>query len=591
MRSWSGSIQVELIEEPSLLLCDRGDSLSIERNRKNRDVELEQTFLRLVLVACCVLYGIVLVKLELLGSSYTSPLFLMGYAYVIFSMLTILQAYTDSRGRHWRHTVYMALDVVLVTVLLQAFGEYGLPFFVIYSWLTVGNGFRYGYREMLLCATMTLSGFLAVAITTPYWRDNLLITSLGLLQLTIIPFYVAVLLKRLQTEKQRAEIATKEKSRFIANISHEIRTPLNAIIGFSELIRAGKSSKKHIHGIQESADILMSLVNGVLDFSKIESGHIELDYAPADVREILNSVNSIFGPQADAKGVSLICDVDDNVPASVVCDAGRLRQILANLLGNAVKFTDRGEVRIVLECVQTAEGSGYLCFSVSDTGIGIQEELLPSIFERFRQADDSAQRRYGGTGLGTAIARHLVDLMGGKIGVDSTFGKGSRFWFQIPLILPPAGTGTGGDDQTRYDAGALRLYAGRSLRVLIAEDSKINQQVLSGMLDLLSVDYHVASSGPAALQMVKTCRPDMIILDIQMPGMSGLDVIREYHRRSSPAERVPVVVITGDATTDIRQECKQLGVWCFLTKPVDLGQLYEVLAGYVAKCQPAAESA
>lgn len=560
-------------------------------NGDTRNVELEQTCLRLLLVACCVLYGFVLLKLQKLESSYMSPLFIMGYIYIIFSILTIAQAYVDAKKSHWRHSLYMVLDVLLVTVLLRSFGEYGLPFFVIYLWLTVGNGFRYGYREMILCAMLTLSGYIVVVTTTPYWQEHMLIASLGFLHLTIIPFYVAILLERLQTEKLRAEIATNEKSRFIANISHEIRTPLNAIIGFSELIRSGKSSDKHIKGIQESADVLMSLVNGVLDFSRIEAGHIKLVNAVADVSEIVDSVDAIFALQAETKGIILESDIASDVPEHFICDAGRLRQILANLLGNAVKFTDRGEVRLVVNCEKSKEGAGFLRFSVIDTGIGIQQEALPFIFERFRQADDSAQRRYGGTGLGTAIARHLVELMGGEIGVESTFGKGSCFWFRIPLALPARGSVVWDNEKIQYDAAALQIYPGRPLRVLVAEDSEINRQVLSGMLDLLSVDFSMASSGPSALEMVSACQPDMIMLDIQMPGMSGLDVIREYHRCSSPAERVPVVIITGDATADIRQECEHLGVWSFLTKPVELGQLYEVLSAYVAECRPAAVSA
>jgi len=565
--------------------------MSYELASKSADVELEQTILRLFLVSCCVLYGVALALAGKMDLSLLSPLFLMGYAYLVFSILTIAQAYTDRRTEHWRHTFYMALDVLLVTVLLRSFGEFGLPFFVVYSWLTVGNGFRYGYHEMILCVVLTLIGFAVVATTTPYWQEHYLLVILGFLQLTIIPFYVAVLLKRLQTEKQRAELATKEKSRFIANISHEIRTPLNAIIGFSELIRSGKSSDRHIKGIQESADVLMSLVNGVLDFSKIEAGHIKLANAATPVSEILGSVESIFGPQAETKGVTLCCEAGDDVPGSIVCDAGRLRQILANLVGNAVKFTDRGEVRIAVEREVDNEAGDFLRFTVTDTGVGIPPELLPNVFERFRQADDSAQRRYGGTGLGTAIARHLVELMGGEIGVESEPGSGSCFWFRIPLRLPESCADAESSQVTKYDAAALELYPGRPLRLLLAEDSAINQQVMEGMLDLLSVQCRFASSGAEALELVESDWPDMLILDIQMPGMSGLDVIREYNRRTSPVERVPVVVITGDATPDVRRECDELGVLCFLTKPVDLGQLYEVLAGYVAGCQPAVASA
>lgn len=564
--------------------------LRFQRQTEN-NAEREQTIMRLLLVGSGTIYIAVLAGLEKIAGGYLHPMLFIGIAYLIFSLLTILQAYFSSANSERRHTFYMFMDVSLVSILLFHLGEFGVPFFSVYLWLTVGNGFRYGYRELIYCAIISLLEFLIVVSTTTYWYSSPLLSVTGVILLSVIPLYVAIMLRRLQSAKRRAEVANIEKSRFIANISHEIRTPLNAIIGFSELIRSGKSSPKHIKGIQESADVLMSLVNGVLDFSKIEAGHITLVNSTANVSEIVDSVDAIFALQAETKGITLVSDIAPDVPGFIICDAGRLRQVLANLLGNAVKFTDRGEVRLVVSFEKNINGAGFLHFSVNDTGVGIQPAVLPYIFERFRQADDSAQRRYGGTGLGTAIARHLVEFMGGEIGVESTLGRGSCFWFRIPLTLPSSDSDVVDNKTMQYDASALQLYPDRPLRVLIAEDSEINRQVLSGMLDLLSVDFHVASSGPAALEMVRTCMPDMIMLDIQMPGMSGLDVIREYHRRSSPAERVPVVIITGDATADIRQECEQLGVWSFLTKPVEVSQLHGVLSAYVAECRPAAVSA
>lgn len=686
----------------------RGVWLMEDRNRILRKggvgVELEQAAMRLLLVLCGFVYTIVLASANKLDEGFYNPVITLGGIYIVFSLLVILQTYLYPLGMRWRHTIYMALDVLLVCALLYFLGEYGVPFFAVYLWLTVGNGFRYGYKELMLCAVLSLSGFIAVVNTTHYWSGELLFSVTGIILLSVIPLYVSILLKRLQTEKERAEIASREKSRFLANVSHEIRTPLNAIVGFSGLLGTEVDESRRmrmVRHIKDASNSLMSLVEGVLDFSRIESGHVTIKNDVFDLYELVHSIEGMFSIEAGKKGIRYISDLDFSWSPIVRGDAARLRQILVNLIGNAIKFTAEGEVRLRLRRVHVEGEDAQILFEVIDTGMGIPEEFQAQIFERFRQVDDSVQRRYGGTGLGTAIAKRLVELMGGSMGVQSTVNKGSTFWFQVPLtevdgesavehystgmqlpgcyiigpepvrvdLCPDVSAPTAGyrnfpdwpllagsgvtlenscvvvdcsaqdaaelDEITRnacgsgatlvaYDPDRIerndylragfhavignmqclgnalryaswRCYAGMKekvktdlsrylvnggkLRVLVADDCSVNRHVMKGMLNEIGADPDFASSGVSAVDKLKTDKYDLMLLDIQMPGMSGLDVIKAYKgQRSGPGE-MPIVVVTGDATQDIYEECERLGVSRFLLKPVDHGKLTEVLSG------------
>jgi two-component system sensor histidine kinase RpfC len=548
------------------------------------NVELEQTIMRLVLVFLGCAYAVIIVEMDLIEFDYTSPIFIVGYLYILISLLIFMYVYNNPYGGGWRHILHMTLDVIVISLVMHSFGKYGVPLFAEYLWLTVGNGFRYGYKVTILCALLTFFAFLLVVATTQFWLEQPLLVVTCLILLSVIPLYVAVMLKRLQDEKQRAEIANREKSRFIANISHEIRTPLNAVAGFSELLDGAKDKAymtRLINGIQNSSRSLTALVDGILEFSKIEAGHIEVEYRPFDVRELLESIESVFSLQADKKGIKYSCEIDANVPPLILGDLNRLRQILVNLVGNAIKFTDSGYIKLLLTKQTDQHKDSIIRFEVEDSGVGIKEELIPHIFERFRQADDSAQRTHSGTGLGTAIAKHLVELMGGQIGLESQYGRGSTFWFSIPCEVGPAGDISMASGQEPEEAGQLLLSDGDKIRVLVAEDNEMNRQVFRGMLTKLGISAIFADSGPVALGKLLHDRFDLVMLDIQMPGMSGFDVISHYNEDTDVSERAPIVIVTGDATTDIKAQCNQLGVSRFLTKPVELYDLQRVISELV----------
>jgi two-component system sensor histidine kinase RpfC len=551
---------------------------------KTRSLELEQSFMRLLVVSCGEIYTFVLAYLGKLEGGYYHPLVIIGFVYILFSLAIIFQVYLYPSGVRWRHTTYMLFDVLLVCTLLFYLGEYGVPFFAVYLWLTVGNGFRYGYKELILCAVLSLFGFVVVSQTSGFWKNELFFTASGIILLSIIPMYVAVMLKRLQTEKERAEQASQEKSRFIANVSHEIRTPLNAIVGFSSMmnkVHDAAERNEMIGRIREASDSLMDLVEGVLDISRIEHGHVRVRKRVIDLPALLDSVGGMFSLQVQKKGVCYDTLVDDAVPRYIIGDTQRLRQTLVNLIGNAVKFTDQGHINVSAAVVTRIGGEQFIRVEVADTGQGISEKFQARIFERFRQADDSAQRRYGGTGLGTAIARNLVELMGGEIGLTSRYGMGSRFWFTIPLLEPSAGQLANlYADSAAEEALVQRPVAARA-NVLVVEDSDINCYVYRTMFRFLGVNVDFAETGAIALEKLQHGKYDLLVFDMQMPGMSGTEIIRRYYDFTRPEERTPVAVITGDATADIEHECSQLGVRAFLAKPVSLDKVRDLINRFV----------
>ncbi len=376
--------------------------------------------------------------------------------------------------------------------------------------------------------------------------------------------------RELETTARRAESASQAKSEFLATVSHEIRTPLNGVIGMSDLLMdecpAGQA-RQYAATIHDSAGLLLGLINDLLDFSKVEAGRLELEQRPLALDELLEGTLAMFAPRAEARSVQLVGWLDPGLPARIMTDPGRLRQVLLNLVSNAVKFTESGEVRVAVR----REAGEAIRFEVADTGCGIPPDQLERIFEPFRQGDASTARRYGGTGLGLAISRRLVEAMGGRLEVASESGVGSRFWCVLPLVPTRQAT------TVEPVPSRPRWVALEGARLLVVEDNPVNQRVAAAMLERLGCRVTVAESGAAALELLRHRRFELIFMDVQMPGMDGLEVTRRLRQRHGWAAEVPVVAMTAGGPGGEQARCLAAGMNGYLTKPLLQETLLEVL--------------
>jgi two-component system sensor histidine kinase RpfC len=668
------------------------------------DTEHEQGILRLVISSLVFLYLLP----DALLQRDTLPLYVMGIYLVLALIIFFRIAYSTTISPARRVFAQLA-DVAAISFFMAVFGEPAGWMLLLYIWVTLGSGFRFGARYLLSELGMSVVGFGVVIYVNDFWRAH---TALGvglLLGMTAVSLYVLSLVRRMFDAIARAEAANLAKRRFVSVVSHELRTPLNAISGMADLLRDTQLSREQADMLQTlrgSSRVMLGLIEDVLDFSKIEAGKVVLERTEFDLHALVNSTCRIVAAQAAAKGVEFVVSLMPEVPPAVRGDPHHLRQVLINLAGNAVKFTDAGSVTVHVSVQAETESNVRLKFSIRDTGIGIAPEAQSKIFDSFTQADQSTTRRFGGSGLGTTIAKQLVQLMGGRIGLESAIGLGSTFWVEIDLEKQPehaeAASGdlagarillvgfppqeraameealggwgaaatavasvedgvarlvseislakpyhsallyaSGEDlqlaqrfrraapnpapptvlavprdaDVRRFEVlssgfasvlelpfdkrrlfnvlhsvaageevheGVVRLqdYARRGaatvkLRVLVADDNPTNREVIGKILERSGHAVTLVNDGEQTLDAVEADAHDLVILDRNMPGMGGMQALQALRLMTRGRERLPVIMLSADATPEAKREALAAGADVFLPKPIEALRLLD----------------
>ena len=386
--------------------------------------------------------------------------------------------------------------------------------------------------------------------------------------------------KRLADLNRELKYANAAKSDFLATMSHEIRTPMNGVLGMNGVLMETDLSveqRKLTATIKHSGETLLSLLNDILDLSKIESGHVALEVLDFDLQKLLESLEAFWASQYQARNLDFTLGMSSDIPHAIKSDPNRIRQILFNLIGNALKFTEAGGVKVDVSQKTIGQDKLELCFAVTDTGIGLTPEAQSKLFNKFAQADSSVSRKYGGTGLGLAISKKLAAMMGGEIGVESVPGQGSTFWFTIRCAR--------GDPQAvdeEISTGAKIEQADpsaqhQSLRILVAEDNQVNQMVLKAILGKTNHRVDMVNNGIEAVAAVMRCKYDLILMDVQMPEMDGVTATKKIRDLPGDDRDIPIIAVTANAMLGDREKYLDAGMTDYVSKPVSLQKLTDVI--------------
>ncbi|MFH1841997.1 MAG: ATP-binding protein [bacterium] len=510
-------------------------------------------------------------------------------AYLLYSIAWLFFV-TKTPGKfQYRRYFTMFTDVGIMTFFLHLGDEHVTTYYPIFLWIIIGNGIRFGRLFLSVGVVMGTLGFGSLLLFNEYWREN---SGLGiglLLGVIVLPVFFMTVLQRLRTvnrleiELAKSKLADRAKDRFLATMSHELRTPMNGVLGMAELLQDSdldQEQRGHVQVITRSVDSLLNIINDILDYSKITANSLTLETVPFDLKEVLEDVYLLLGATAANRGIELLFDYPEDQHRGFLGDPTRVRQIALNVVGNAIKFTHEGNVKLICKVVPDCDNQNVI-LKIVDTGIGIAKDRLDKIFNEFEQVDNSVTRQYGGTGLGLSISRQLAGLMGGEIRVDSKVGAGSTFTIGINLLeceLPEAKQEVQLEELPQYGFHAL-----------VVEDNLFNQLVTRKLLMKLDITADVAENGAVAVDLINDNHYDVVFMDVRMPVMNGYIATKQIRGRQDELADLPIIALTAETTVQAAERCLAAGMDYHLAKPVGIGALVEAIESVERLVELAAE--
>lgn len=549
----------------------------IFKNDYWQDPESNQAIIRLLLSVLVTLLIGLGIKMDYYPSRIMGFLFL-AIAFNAFSIISLitLKYYPHSKLRTYLSIPLDVTGVSCAMVLTDA--SPFSPLFLLYPWMYVSYAVRYGTNHLYFVALSCIVSFVIILGLNDAWHSHSLDAIVYLVFLIILPFYLYFILKRVITEREEKENALKTRNEFLATMSHEIRTPMSGIIGMTTLLERtdlNKQQKEYISCLRDTSSVLHSLINDILDLSKLEAKKSQLDLHPLNINQIIKSSIQILQPRAKTKDIKLDYQLN-NIPENLIADANRLRQILLNLISNAIKFTHKGSVLIKVNGNKKENDIWDIKFEITDTGTGIKHKHLTRVFDAFYQCNQSLNLPNQGTGLGTTISKELVELMGGEIGLSSTYGRGSTFWFQLPLQAS-------NDNAESIDTSLANNTSSqipKSLNILVAEDDLINAKVISTYIKDEGHNVVLVNNGKEALKQLSSKKYAIVFMDMRMPGIDGPEATKQWRELETKDSHTPIIALTANASPADRRLCHASGMDDFLIKPVSPEQLNNIIQKY-----------